>query len=39
MTFVGMAVITASGLYVFHRERLAEKRAALERLAVQGGPR
>lgn len=39
MTFVGMAVITASGLYVFHRERLAEKRAALEQLAVQGGPR
>ncbi len=27
MTFAGMAVITASGLYVFHRERVQERAA------------
>jgi drug/metabolite transporter (DMT)-like permease len=25
MTFAGMAVITASGLYIFHRERVVER--------------
>lgn len=31
MTFAGMAVITASGLYVFHRERLQERSARITR--------
>lgn len=32
MTFAGMAVITASGLYVFHRERLQERSARITRI-------
>jgi len=27
MTFAGMAVITSSGLYIFHRERVQERAA------------
>ncbi len=32
MTFAGMAVITASGLYIFHRERVQERSARITRI-------